>query len=315
MLLNFFRAKAEKDAEGKNSGVIYAIEEPETSQHPHNQVMLVSALEDLAEREECQILWSTHTPVLARRIDQGALRLVTRNGTLPVIRSGKEETTVTEIVKSLGVLPDHNVKAFLGVEGRNDINFLQVISSMLHDVNPDVPDLGQEENTGRLVFVPLGGSSLDLWVSRLQELNRPEFYLVDRDNPPPQKPRYQSVVDKITAREHCRAWIMNRKELENYLHPQVIRDCYPDYAGTGECFEDVPELFAQAVHQASESDIDWQAVKADSEKLDKKVSKAKRRLNSDFVANMTPSLLSAMDAEGELQGWLETIGATLRKSQ
>ena len=315
VLLNFFRAKAEKDAEGKNSGVIYAIEEPETSQHPHNQVMLVSALEDLSEREECQILWSTHTPVLARRIDQGALRLVTRNGTLPVIRSGKEETTVAEIVESLGVLPDHNVKAFLGVEGRNDINFLRVISSILHNVKPDVPDLGQEENTGRLVFVPLGGSSLDLWVSRLQEFDRPEFYLVDRDNPPPQQPRYQSVVDEIAERENCRAWITNRKELENYLHPQVIRDSYPDYSGTGECFEDVPELFAQAVHQASESDIDWQAVKADIEKLGKKVSSAKRRLNSDFVAKMTPSLLSAMDTEGELQGWLETIGAALRESQ
>jgi len=46
-------------------------------------------------------------------------------------------------------------------------------------------DLGEAEDAGHLVFVPLGGSSLDLWVSRLRGLNRPEYYLMDRDNPPP----------------------------------------------------------------------------------------------------------------------------------
>jgi len=55
VLLNFFRAKAEKEAECKSTGLIYAIEEPETSQHPYNQSMLVNAFEDLAERTDCQV--------------------------------------------------------------------------------------------------------------------------------------------------------------------------------------------------------------------------------------------------------------------
>ena len=36
VLLNFFRAKAEREAQGSATGLIYSIEEPETSQHPHN---------------------------------------------------------------------------------------------------------------------------------------------------------------------------------------------------------------------------------------------------------------------------------------
>ena len=108
-----------------STGLIYAIEEPETSQHPHNQVMLVNALEELAEHEECQVFLSTHTPVLARRFNHDVLRLVTNDAAGPVIHDGSEESTIKEIVESLGVLPDHNVKAFFGVEGKHDISFLK----------------------------------------------------------------------------------------------------------------------------------------------------------------------------------------------
>ena len=64
ILLNFFRVKAEEKAKGKD--VIYAIEEPETSQHPNNQKMLVEAFEDLVDRGNCQVFTTTHTPMLAR---------------------------------------------------------------------------------------------------------------------------------------------------------------------------------------------------------------------------------------------------------
>ncbi len=49
VLLNFFRAKAEDAANAKNTGVIYAIEEPETSQHPNHQLMLLDAFQELCD--------------------------------------------------------------------------------------------------------------------------------------------------------------------------------------------------------------------------------------------------------------------------
>ncbi len=121
VLLNFFRAKAEKDAEGKGGNVIYAIEEPETSQHPHNQKMLVDAIQELASNDGCQVFLTTHTPVLARSFPQNALRFVTHRNGRPDIQSGHDERTLSEITTSLGVLPDHNIKIFLGVEGRHNI--------------------------------------------------------------------------------------------------------------------------------------------------------------------------------------------------
>ena len=287
------------------------VEEPETSQHPHNQIMLVKALEELVQASECQVFVSTHTPTLARRFDQRNLRLVASDGIHPTVRHGRDENTVKEIVESLGMLPDHNIKVFFGVEGRNDIEFLRIISKTLRESYEDIPDLGLEEDAGQLVFIPLGGSNMDLWTSRIQKFNRPEFYLMDRDNPPPQKPKHHEFAESIEAREDCKAWTTKRKELENYIHPEVIRCSYPQYTGTGADFEDVPELLAQAIHEASGSQETWDDVKTDPEKLRRKTSAAKRRLNDEFASRMTAELLFQIDKEDEIRTWLKQLGAAL----
>lgn len=311
VLLSFFRAQAEKDADEKSASVIYAIEEPETSQHPHNQVALVKAFEELAARPSCQVFLTTHTPTLARRFDQQSLRLVTSDGESPIVRDGSDEHTIEEIVTSLGVLPDHNVRAFFGVEGRNDITFLRIISKMLHEAGEDVPDLGAAEDAGHLVFVPLGGSNLDLWVSRLKGFGRPEFYLMDRDDPPPADPHYKRFADEVTQREHCTAWHTQKRELENYIHSKLINVEYDNYEGTGADFDDVPVLLAKAVHKASATESSWDDVVLDPRKMSGKVSKAKKRLCSEFALKMTPDLLAEVDPDNELRGWLGKIGEAL----
>lgn len=311
VLLNFFRAKAEKDAQDKDTGIIYAIEEPETSQHPHNQLMLIKAFNDLADAPGYQVFLTTHTPMLARRFEQHTLRYLDDANGKPTIRYGSDKDTLKDIVTSLGVLPDHNVKAFVGLEGRNDIRFLRHISRTIHDADANLPDLGCAEDNGHLIFVPLGGSSLDLWVSRLAKLNRPEFYIVDRDTTPPDDPHYGEKVDKWNERDGCEAWNTEKRELENYIHPDIIRSEYPLYAGTGNDFEDVPLLFAQAVHEASNSSKTWDDVVSDSELLKKKVSRGKRRLNDEFASKLTADQINDRDSANEFSTWLRAIGSAL----
>jgi len=310
VLLNFFRAEAEKEAEGKGAGVIYAIEEPETSQHPNNQKMLIDAFEDLSNQVDCQVFLTTHNPILARRFTQASLRYVTLQNGQPVIHDGRADQTLSEITDTLGVLPDHNIKVFFGVEGRNDIMFLTAISKILHDVGENIPDLGKAEDDGQLVFVPMGGSSLDLWVSRLAKLNRPEFYLIDRDNRPPLQPKYHGVAEALKTRG-CTVWITERKELENYIHSDVIKNQHAAYPGLGEDFEDVPMLLAQTVHEACETSLPWTEVLTTPDKLGKKISNAKRQLNTELVAKMTPELLTKVDTKNEVRTWLTAIGTAL----
>ncbi|MGH8352905.1 MAG: ATP-binding protein, partial [Pseudomonas sp.] len=75
ILLNFFRAKAEQMMrENHRSNAIYAVEEPETSQHPHNQRLLIGALQELAGSD--QVIITTHTPMLARMLPSTSLRFI-----------------------------------------------------------------------------------------------------------------------------------------------------------------------------------------------------------------------------------------------
>ena len=62
ILLNFFRAEVERRKSGRDTpSVIYAIEEPETSQHVDHQVKLISALEQIHNpRKDALVLGQRH---------------------------------------------------------------------------------------------------------------------------------------------------------------------------------------------------------------------------------------------------------------
>lgn len=88
ILLNFFRAEAERRKREENiPSVIYAIEEPETSQHPSHQRKLIEAFIELANAENTQVIMTTHSPAIVKLLDFEHLQLV-KNG------SGKEVINV-----------------------------------------------------------------------------------------------------------------------------------------------------------------------------------------------------------------------------
>ena len=92
ILLNFFRAEAERRVNEKVSGdVIYAFEEPETSQHPDHQEILINAFLDLAKAPGGQIVLTTHTPALAAFLPLRSLRFIDRNGHERTIEAGTDE--------------------------------------------------------------------------------------------------------------------------------------------------------------------------------------------------------------------------------
>lgn len=77
ILLNFFRAEAERvRANQSKTHVIYAIEEPETSQHLKHQLMLIEALKTLAGQPYAQVLITTHSAHIVKHLDFVDLRLV-----------------------------------------------------------------------------------------------------------------------------------------------------------------------------------------------------------------------------------------------
>lgn len=100
-MLNFFRAEAERrQQEGNNTGIIYAIEEPETSQHFANQKILADALINLSGTPHTQVVLTTHSGVFVKKLKYDDLRLISENG--------QGEKLVTPIQRGLLVYPSMN---------------------------------------------------------------------------------------------------------------------------------------------------------------------------------------------------------------
>lgn len=77
VLISFFRAEAERrQMEVDLPNIVYAIEEPETSQHPEHQRALIDALIALSEAENTQVLVTTHSPEIVKRLSFENILLV-----------------------------------------------------------------------------------------------------------------------------------------------------------------------------------------------------------------------------------------------
>jgi hypothetical protein len=163
ILISFFKAEAERiKRDNSKKGVIYAIEEPETSQHPSYQQMLVDAFKELSELDDCQVILTTHVPALAEKIDLGSLRHIHRNDTGDLSVASGQDATYEVIAKDLGVLPDSRAQLIVCLEGPNDIHFFKRLSRNLIAEGIGVPDLNDDP---RIVMIPPGGDTLRDWVN------------------------------------------------------------------------------------------------------------------------------------------------------
>lgn len=229
ILLNFFRAEAEKkfrEADGRS--IIYAIEEPETSQHPDYQEMLIKALLDLSILPKTQILVTTHTPALAGLMPITSLRYITKDETNQhVIAHADCNDILKSITEDLGIYPFGNIsnpqcRGYIFVEGVSDVVFLKHIFTKFAESGLIQKDYIAELDVQLLIS---GGSdNLKHWVNYklIESLQKPwaVFFDSDNDGNDCQKhqrnlatqAKYPNIIFHLTAKREC----------ENYLHPNVI---------------------------------------------------------------------------------------------
>lgn len=93
ILLNFFRAEAERrQKEAKSQHIIYAIEEPETSQHKDHQRILVDALKALSENNGVQIIITTHSSDIVKQLDFKQLKVVCESNGIKSIKDVQKKS-------------------------------------------------------------------------------------------------------------------------------------------------------------------------------------------------------------------------------
>lgn len=306
ILLSFFRAEAERRrTESLRQDLIYAIEEPETSQHPNSQRLLIEAFLDLSETN-CQVFITTHNPALAAYVPTEYVRYIVRENGCIVVKSG--DGVLAEVSRTLGVLPDSRINALVCVEGWSDIDFLRHASQVYSQHDPEVPDLMRDDG---VAFIPLGGSNLQQWVDNrfLKGFGRPELHLYDRGSETP--PTYQPQVVQLNA-EGEDARLTRKREIENYLHRDAIQQVYqgipiPAFTDT----DNVPVLVAKSVYEADQGLGSWDGLDEDLKK--RKISRVKYRMAKEAVPLMTQELLTQADQEHEIPEFLKDIGRKCRE--
>ena len=87
ILLSFFQAEAEKKkTEFNNRGIIYAIEEPETSQHYEHQRILMEALKKISTNSDTQVLITTHSSVVVKEMSFDDIRIIDEENKSKIIK-------------------------------------------------------------------------------------------------------------------------------------------------------------------------------------------------------------------------------------
>lgn len=219
ILLNFFRAEAERlRAQNQGNQIIFAFEEPETSQHPDHQEMLIQAFMELSNTGNSQIILTTHTPSLGGLLPLDSLRFIQKSGNDRTVELGTEEV-FEKIADTLGVLADpisKTANAILLLEGKSDVVFVNHTASELKSGG----FLNHTFEDKRIALVPIGGcGNLKHWTTLklIDQFNIPYCVLLDSDKGTNEE---QKNIDQIQDLRQAgiKAYVTRKREPENYVH-------------------------------------------------------------------------------------------------
>ncbi|MCM6817476.1 ATP-binding protein [Pediococcus pentosaceus] len=291
VLLNFFRAKVDMNNEAlMTNGLIYAVEEPETAQHPDNQRKIMKSLLELGKRINCQILITTHLAETAKMAPDSGVRLIKReHGVTEVLG---DEDALSMAAKEVGLFANVSAtKIVFYVEGPSDVTFFRTLSKVLNQY--DAQKYLDFTNTQELLIVPMGGGNLSQWVTLkyLKSLNLPSFYLFDRD----MNQDHKVEVDELKDDPQCLfASLTDQREIENYVSPATIERYFSKIVGNG---FNMPSL-------DSNSDVSKTLKKAG---IRKRETHLKETLASEVTSEMTAEEFFANDRSDFMSKLLEKL--------
>lgn len=266
VLLSFFQAEAlrvrrERDGDGAGVPVIYAIEEPETSQHPDHQERIVQALSQVAAAGD-QVLLTTHVPALAGLLPVESIRFVDSDpeSGAPRVRPGSAEV-LAEVAETLGILPEAadapNVRVAVAVEGFTDIDALVSFANVLSAAGEFEPI-----DQSQIFWTIGGGQTLKDWVERryLDRLGLPQVFIFDSDRTSPGQPiaaDKEARLSDLNRRPNCIAFMARKREIENYMHPAALQRLSEGRISLREGidldFIDLPAMLGEAMRAAKQA--------------------------------------------------------------
>lgn len=302
VLLNFFRAEAERLSQEDGRGVIYGFEEPESSQHPENQILLIESFLKISALGRSQVVLTTHAPLVAKNLPTDSLRLVCKDAETGknIVEQGTNDGIISRIANELGVVTDSRIRVLVMVEGPNDVEFFRNIYNSVCEIDSNVYDL---TNCPYISVVPVGGGNLQHWVSKkyLSGTSCIEYHIYDRDCDNNSVPKYQEYVDLINNEQNLNSGrITTKRETENYIHSDCIQEAISIPISTSD-YLDIPKIVSDATKQSTSIN-------------DMGEGNVKKVLNTVATSKMTGARLKLIDPSDEIVGWFREIKVLVDES-
>lgn len=283
VLLSFFAAEVERRRKENDAvSVVYAIEEPETSQHPDHQKLLINNFIELSKIGNTQILLTTHSSSIAQLLPVESLRLIKIENNKVHVKKGGNTSIIQNIADTMGILPTLS-KVVICVEGENDRRFLL-------NINQNIPELKEiiDLESNHISIIPMNGSNLKSWVERnyLENSGVIEFHLYDRDT----NEQYKEAINKVNSRSDLSSGrLTEKREMENYIHKSLIEEEF------GITIDDISDWDNEDIPRYLNGKT------GNHEKAIKEV------LNGKLSSKMTKELFEELGAWNEVKDWFEKI--------
>ncbi|WP_300691966.1 MULTISPECIES: ATP-binding protein [Helicobacter] len=217
-LLSFFLA----DSERQNiTNMIYAIEEPETSQHPNFQKMIIETLQKISQQENRQILITTHTPEIIKMVNKEEVIFIKKDANNKRNILQNQTLNTKEIINTLGILPYISYKGVMFIEGETDVKFFKKL-------NKHFESLRSIFDIETITLVPLnGGGNIKKWIVEaylVENTNIKQIYFMDKDDESNQREKYQNKCEN----NKTKIIITQKREIENYFPIDVLEDYFKE---------------------------------------------------------------------------------------
>lgn len=292
ILLSYFRAEAEKSVtDDSDVHLIYAIEEPETGQHPNFQQMIFESLSTLAQKPTHQLIVTSHTPEIAKFVTPEQLILLRRNENDQVVAISDTTEKIKGVAEELGILPYAARKTVIFVEGPNDLNFLTHLNQNIPELKAIV-DLKSED----IPVIPLQGGNLTNWINldHFRKSNLMQIYITDSD-----VLKYVQLIEELNRINDGRrfGWCTQRREMENYIPMELVATKFKldlsEYADKWYS-RDVPKLLTSL----------WKSGPKEAEARERAI---KEILNGALSKQITKADLERIGAWDEIESWFKKI--------
>ena len=209
-LLSFFIADSERQ---NHSNMIYAIEEPETSQHPNFQRMIIETLKTISQNQQRQVIITTHTPEIVKLANKDDIIFIQKNknnNEIAILQNGNLD--IKELVKTLGILPYVSYKGVVFVEGKSDIGFFNNLNR--------IEDLREIFDINNITIIPLNcKGNVEVWIKQnyLKDTNVKQLYFIDKD-------KKEKTI--IAEQENIKSIITKKREIENYYPIDIVEEYF-----------------------------------------------------------------------------------------